>query len=402
MTQSDRESEASPDPKGPDSAERRVYIGIGLVFAILLLGYLIYQISAVVLVALLTLLFSIILSGPVDYLERRGWSRGLGTFSVLAGLLLFFTGVGFLVAPTIGNQAEQFASSLPALLQNVQDYLQELQQRSGFDFQIPLETDSIVEATQNFLSGGTLSTVATFGAGVVNVITLGAVALITTIYAVLRPRPLVEGFVACFPAGKRQRVRDILGAMYGAVQRWFVGQLASMVIIGTLWTIALFILGIPFALLLGILAALLSFVPYLGAALSLVPPFLIALVNDPILALWVVVVYLAIQTVESYAIQPIVMSRAVDLHPAVVVFAVLIMGTLFGLVGVLLAVPLTAALIVLVEMVWVDRMDEAGTDPNPPKPREKSGRRKGEHLTRKVLRRVSGGLRRALESLRRS
>ncbi|MGI8650666.1 MAG: AI-2E family transporter [Rubrobacter sp.] len=371
-------TEQSGRSKNP---ERSVYLGIGLVFAIFLFGYLVYEISVVVLVILLTLLFSIIVSGPVDALQRRGWGRGLGTLMVFGGLILLFTGVGFLLVPTVGDQAEQFIGSIPSLLSNTQGLALRLQERSGFDFQVPLETDSIVESARNFLSGGTLSTVANFGAGVANVVSLGAVVLIATIYAVLRPRPIVEGFVTLFPAGRRQRVRDILGAMYTAVQRWFMGQLASMLIIGTLWTISLFILGIPFALLLGLLAALLSFVPYLGAAISLIPPLLIALVNDPILAVWVTIVYLGIQTVESYVIQPMVMSRAVDLHPAVVIFAILIMGTLFGLIGVLLAVPLTAALIVLVDMVWVSRMDSIGDDPDAPEddPSEDHG-----HLTAKL------------------
>ncbi|WP_162924302.1 AI-2E family transporter [Rubrobacter indicoceani] len=367
----DRRATAGKDPDRtvhPTNPERSVYLGIGLVFALVLIGYLVYEISVVVLVILLTLLFSIIVSGPVDALERRGWRRGLGTLTVFGGAIFLFTAFGFLVAPTIGDQAEQFAGAIPSLLENTQGYLTSLQRRFGFDFSLPLDTGSIAESVRNFLSGGTLSTVANFGAGVANVVSLGAVVLIATIYAVLKPRPIVEGFVVLFPAGRRQGVRDILRAMYTAVQRWFMGQLASMLIIGTLWTIALFILGIPFALLLGILAALLSFVPYLGAAISLVPPLLIALVNDPVLAFWVVVVYLGIQTVESYLIQPMVMSRAVDLHPAVVIFAILIMGTLFGLVGVLLAVPLTAALIVLVDMVWVARMDEVGEDPDAPEP----------------------------------
>lgn len=375
----------------PKNPERSVYLGIGLVFIIFLFGYLVYEISVVVLVILLTLLFSIILSGPVDALQRRGWSRGLGTLVVFGGLILFFVGVGFLLVPTVGDQAQQFASAFPGLLSNTQEFLRELQERFGLDFQIPLDTSSLAESVRTFLSGGTLSTVANFGAGVANAVSLGAVVLIATIYAVLKPRPIVEGFVVLFPAGKRQRVRDILGAMYTAVQRWFMGQLASMLIIGTLWTIGLFILDIPFALLLGLLAALLSFVPYLGAAISLVPPLLIAIVNDPVLALWVVIVYAIIQTVESYLIQPVVMSRAVHLHPAVVIFAILIMGTLFGLVGVLLAVPFTAALIVLIDMLWVSRMDSVGDDPNAPESTDKDH----EHLTTKLKRYLRKSLRAA-------
>src|SRR5206468_123970 len=93
---------------------------------------------------------------------------------------------------------------------------------------------------------------------------------------------------------------------------------------------------------------------------------LLALVDEPIKALWVVLVYFAIQSVESHVLHPLVMSRAVSLHPAVIVFVLLIMGTLFGFVGVLLAIPLVAALNVLVDELWIQRMNTLGTDPNPP------------------------------------
>ncbi len=387
-----------PEPKGPAQAagERRVYIGIGLVFAILLLGYLVYEIAVVVLVLLLTMLFSIIVSGPVDALERRGWSRGLGILVVMGGLLVALVAMISALAPTVENQAVQLAGSFPSLLEGAQQFARDIQNRLGLDLPFSLETQSLIDSARNFLSGGALSTVANFGAGVANVVSLGAVVFIATIYAVLRPKPIVNGFVAVFPAGRRERVREILFSMYSTVQSWFLGQLTSMLIIGTLWTIALFIIGVPFALLLGIFAAAVSFVPYVGPLISLIPPVLITLVNDPVLVVWVVAAYLVIQAVESYLLQPIIMSRAVALHPAVVIFAILIMGTLYGLIGVLLAVPLTAALLVLVNELWVYRMDEVGTDPDPPKPEgsDDSKPKKRHHLPAWV--------RKAAKSLRRS
>jgi predicted PurR-regulated permease PerM len=185
-------------------------------------------------------------------------------------------------------------------------------------------------------------------------------------------------------------VREILGEMYKAVQRWLLGQLAYMAIIGLLFTIAWSLIGLPFALLLGVLSGLLAFIPVFGPLISVIPPILLALVDEPIKALWVVLVYLAIQSVESHVLHPLVMSRAVSLHPAIIIFVLLIMGTLFGFVGVLLAIPLVAALNVLVHELWIRRMDEKGTDPNPPeeeplstKPRMGRLRRAAETLLRR-------------------
>jgi predicted PurR-regulated permease PerM len=134
-----------------------------------------------------------------------------------------------------------------------------------------------------------------------------------------------------------------------------------MVIIGVLTVVALSIIGIPYALLIGAFSGILAFIPLIGFAISIIPPVLLALVTDPILIVWVVLSYIVIHQVEAHVIQPIVMSRAVTLHPVVVVSAILIMGSLFHLIGLLLAVPLVAALSVLVCELWIAQMDRIGT-----------------------------------------
>jgi len=359
-----------------------VYVGIGLVVALLLAGYLIYKIAVVVLVLLLTILFSVIISAPVDYLNQRGIGRGWGTFMVFGGLVLVLVIAGAALVPAIEDQATELVETFPALLENAQQIVLRLQSALGLEASFSLDPQRLLGSARSFLTGGTLTTVASVGASVATVLSFGVVVLIATVYTVAQPAPLVNGFVALFPAARRQRVREILGEMYGAVQRWFLGQLASMIIIGFLCTVALFIIGIPFALLLGILSGLVSFVPYVGPVISVLPPVLLALTVEPIDALWVILAYVIIQAVESNLIQPIVMSRAVSLHPAVVVYAVLIMGTLFGFVGVFLAVPLVAALHVLLRELWIERMDRMGTDPSPPEGESYEPKRRMRRLRR--------------------
>lgn len=367
------------------SRGRLMYAGIGLVFALLLGLYFVYQIRVVVLVFLLTLLFSIIISGPVDYLARRGLGRAWGTLVVLGGLILILGLASLALAPTIDSQARQLAETFPTFLSEAQSLAEQVQEALGLSTALNPDAQQLLSSAQSFLTGDTVSTFVSVSASVANVLSLMAVVLITTIYAVAQPAPLVNGFVALFPASRRQRVRDILEKMYTAVQRWFLGQLTDMFLVGLLFTIALFIIGVPFALLLGILSGLLAFIPFIGPIISVIPPALLALVQDPPSALFVLLAYLAVQFIEGNVIQPVVMSRAVSLHPVVVVFALLVMGTLFGFVGVLLAIPLTAALTVLIRELWVKQMDEQGTDPNPP---EESSRK-----------RDAGRLRRAVESL---
>ncbi len=350
----------------PVSSGRTLYAGIGLVFALLLGGYFVYKITGVVLAFLLTILFSIILSAPVNYLHRRGLSRTWGMLAVLAAFALALYVFGRAVVPAVEAQSSELVAAFPSLLEEAVALFNRVQGFFGLGARVSLEGASFSEVGKQVLTGNAVSTAAGVGLTLATAASLGVVVLISTIYMVIQPEPWVEGFVALFPAGWRQRTREVLFEMYHTVQRWFIGQLAAMTFIAVFWAVSLSIIGVPFALLLGIFSGLVSFVPYLGATISVVLPLLLALISEPFTAVYVIVAFVVIQQIEGNILQPILMSRAVDLHPALVVFAILTMGTLFGIVGVFLAVPLVAVVQVLVRELWVRRMDELGTDPNPP------------------------------------
>jgi predicted PurR-regulated permease PerM len=353
-----------------------------LLFILAISGYFIYQVAQVVLTLLVTLLLAVILGGPVNYLARRGLGRGLAMALVVGSIGLFSWLLGVLIAPVVQQQARQFAAALPGLLDEVESLFARSQEVLGIEAGFELELNSLLDMGRNALSAETLAATAGFGVSVVTAISLGVVALVAAVYLVVRPYPIIDGFVSLFPADRRQRVREILASVFRTVQRWLLGQLLAMTFIGVSSTVALWVLGIPFALLLGLLGGLISFIPFVGAVVSAIPPILLALISDPMLAVWVVLAYTAIQQVESNVIQPIVMSHVVSLHPAVVLFGVLAMGAMFGIVGLLLAVPLVATTQVLVRELWTKRMDEAGVDPSPPA--RQDGSRKPGPLRRAV------------------
>jgi predicted PurR-regulated permease PerM len=350
----------------PVGSGRTAYTVIGLVFALLVGGYFVYRISAVVLAFLLTILLSIILSAPVNYLARRGWPRTWGALTVVTALVAVLWLFGLALVPAVETQSRQFAEAFPTLLEEALALANRLQSFFGLGTQIGLDPESLSGVAREFLTGSTVSTAAGVGLTAATVVSFGVVVFISTIYLVIRPEPWVNGFVSLFPAEWRQRTREVLQTLYHTVQRWFLGQLAAMTFIAVFWAISLSLIGVPFALLLGIFSGLISFIPYVGALISVVLPVLLALVSDPFTAVYVILAFIIIQQIEGNLLHPIVMSRAVDLHPALVVFAILVMGTLFGIVGVFLAVPLVAALQVLVRELWVQKMDQMGTDPNPP------------------------------------
>jgi predicted PurR-regulated permease PerM len=378
-----RKFEGAAVERSRASGSSTAYTVIGLVFALLLGGYFLYRISGVVLAFLLTVLLSIILAAPVNYLARRGIPRTWGVLAVFAAIVVVFWLLGLALIPAIEAQSRQFAETFPTLLDEAFALADRLKSFFGLGSRFSLNPDRLSNVGREFLTGDTVSTAAGVGLTAANVISLGVVVSISAIYLVIRPTPAVDGFVSLFPAGWRQRTREVLYAMYQTLQRWFLGQLTAMTFIAVFWAISLSIIGIPFALLLGIFGGLLSFIPYLGATISVIIPILLALISDPFTVVWVILAFIIIQQIEGNILQPIVMSRAVDLHPALVVFAILIMGTLFGLIGIFLAVPLVAALQVLVRELWVQRMDEIGTDPNPPT--RKPPRRSFPHPIRRIL-----------------
>ena len=350
----------------PVSSGRTVYAGIGLFLALLLGAYFIYSITGVVLAFLITVLLAIILSAPVNYLHRRGLPRTWGMLAVIAALAAAAYLFGLAVVPAVEAQSSQLVAAFPSLLEEAMDLLNRVQSFFGLGARFTLNGESLREIGRQALTGSAVSTAAGVGLTVATAVSLGLVVLISTIYLVIRPEPWVEGFVSLFPARWRQRTREILHELYHTVQRWFTGQLAAMSFIAVFWAISLSVIGVPFALLLGIFSGLVSFIPYVGATISVVVPLLLALISDPFTVVYVILAFVIIQQIEGNILQPILMSRAVDLHPALVVFAILTMGTLFGVVGIFLAVPLVAVVQVLVRELWVSRMDRMGTDPNPP------------------------------------
>jgi predicted PurR-regulated permease PerM len=174
------------------------------------------------------------------------------------------------------------------------------------------------------------------------------------------PGPYVRGLLALVPERREARTREVLEAVTNTLRWWLVGRLISMTVIGVATGVGLALLGVPLAFLLGLIAALLSFIPNVGPILSAVPAVLLALVDGPRQALWVVLLYLGIQAVESWVLDPILDRKTVYLPPAVTVLTQLVLAIVAGLLGAALAAPLAAAGVVLVTMLYVQ--DVLGRD----------------------------------------
>jgi predicted PurR-regulated permease PerM len=160
--------------------------------------------------------------------------------------------------------------------------------------------------------------------------------------------------IKIFPAARRERIGEVVDEIGKTLSWWLVGKFFSMLIIGILTTFGLWILGIPLALTLGIITALFAFIPNFGPIIAVLPAVLFALAESPTKALYVLGLYLGIEMIESYLITPLMQRKMVSLPPVLTIFFQIFLGVLVGGLGLILATPLLAVLIVLVKMLYIE------------------------------------------------
>jgi predicted PurR-regulated permease PerM len=329
---------------------RAVLVALALVVAYRFVA----AVAAIVLLLATGLLLAVALSAPVEALHRRKVPRPAAV-ALMVVIVLAVLGIGgYLLLPVLAEQASQLASSLPDALGQLVERARELARRFGIKVGGGggISPSTLASAARRVLGGalGLFSGLAAFVTGLI-------VVLFVPIYLAALPGPVVGWVVRLFPPSKRDETRRVLSESRSSLLGWFGGRLISMAIVGLLSTVALYIIGVPGALFLGIFSGLVAFVPLLGSIAGAIPPLLLAFAGNPLDALWVVLAYVLIQQVESNLLTPLVMEKAVSLHPVVVIASVTIMGAAFGVLGALLAVPASVVAGVLVEELWFGRLE---------------------------------------------
>lgn len=195
--------------------------------------------------------------------------------------------------------------------------------------------------------------------------TLGnaVVILFIGLFLAADPGTYRRGVLHLVPPDRRERVGQVVDEMAGALRLWLVGQLVAVVLIALTTWAGLWLIGLPGALPLGLLAGLLNFVPYLGPVVAALPILLAATAQGTTMVAWAMGVHLVIQTVEGYVLAPLIQKRAVDVPPVLTLAAVAVFGALFGAIGVAMATPIVAALKVAVVRLYVE--DRLGDGPAP-------------------------------------
>ncbi len=338
-----------------DTYSHKVLYTVGVVVLVIALILLFVEAVEVMLLIFAGILLAVFLRGIASFVaERTNISPGVSLVIVLLTIIILISGGIWLLGPSISDGFNRMTQQIPTAWNHLKDELTKsdwgrsiVQSIDNAKNSITSDSDMINRVTGIFSS--------TIGA-LVNIF----IVLVIGLYAAFSPGLYIHGVIKLFPQRKRERALEILQAMNSALKWWFVGRIASMMIIGILTAIGLWILNIPMPVTLGIFAAILTFVPNLGPVISAVPAILFGLVISPAKGLWVVVLYVGIQTLESYLITPQIQKKAVSIPPALLISAQILIGVLLGVFGLILATPMMVCVIVAIQMIYIE--DTLGDD----------------------------------------
>ncbi len=346
-----------PAPRAPSKpaagarAQRAVSGAILLGGVLVVVGLVVQQLVTLLLAVLVTIILSLPLGWSATALERRGVPRPAGA---LIGLLIGIGAVGGLIAllvPVLINQVGTLINAAPDLVHTIEVKVSSLTGDQPGHIGSQLQQYAATYARDPTRLLGRLASI---GLGAATVVGGLVIAIITAYYIAARPQPLLDGALRLFPPSRRTEVMRVLLRLRAAWLGWLRGLAIAMVIIGVLLYLALHLLvGLPFAVFFAVLGATAEVIPYFGAVASGIPPVAFALTISPGTALGVLVIYIAVHQIEANFVAPVVMARAVHLHPAVIAFGVIAVGEVFGLLGLVLAVPILSMVTILVEEIWV-------------------------------------------------
>lgn len=330
---------------------KKVLIVVGVILAAILVTLFLFYTINVVLLLFGAVLLAIFLRGLADLVNRyTNLSEGLSVLLVSVLLVGILAGAIALLAPSIAEQVRHLRQELPVSAQKVGNYISQFGWGRTLIEQLPSANEIMAKIEfSNVLTsvGGYFSS------------TLGAlgnffVMILLAIYLATEPRFYANGFTKLFPISSRPRVLEVLSETGTTLSWWLIGKVASMIFIGLLTWIGLWILGVPLSLTLGLIAGLLSFIPNFGPIFSAIPAILLAFIESPISALYVLILFVVVQIIESNLVTPFIERQTVELPPALTVFAQLALSILIGGVGLILATPLLAVIVVLVQSVYIE------------------------------------------------
>ena len=373
-----------PRPRQVGWRTRDILRATAIVAGVYVALHLLWMGRSVFLLGFLGVLFGITLSAGVDRLERFRIPRGLGAALLVLLVLGVLVGLGFLTAPQISRQAREIGEQLPQAVDQVRGWVE---RRVGGVAEVLQGTDAPAGGAEGRAADGTpegagqerpgasqagdaepapqpgqglaqqlsgvTRTFFSFFSSTISVLAGIVVVLFVSIFVAADPGLYHQGLMHLFPHRTRAKAGEVLSATATTLRRWLLMQLIAMVVIGAVTTGVLLLLDIRGAIALGLIAGLLEFIPYVGPILSAVPAIGMALLDSPEKAIWVAVAYTAIQQLEGVVLQPLLMKKGLELPPVLTILGQALLSIVFGFMGLLLAVPLIASVMIPVKMLYV-------------------------------------------------
>lgn len=319
-----------------------------VVVAIVVLALLLWRIVNALLLAFVGVLLAMVFRGLAGLISRHTplpieWAMIIVAVVLIASVALFIWFAG----PPINEQLGQLINTLPNSLTEVEEILSRyVVGRYLLDY---IKAAPAAPGGPALVSGvtGIASTLYEVLADLILVI-------VSAVYFSVNPESYRRGILLLVPRAKAPRVADVLDQTARTLQYWLLGQLFLMISVGILVTVGLWLVGVPLAFVLGIITALFEFVPVIGTVASAVPGILIGLSGGWARGFDAFLVYFVVQELEAHIFTPLVQRKTVEVPPALVVVAVVASGYVFGIIGVFIATPLTAVILVWVKLFYIE------------------------------------------------
>ncbi|WP_341579771.1 AI-2E family transporter [Microbacterium schleiferi] len=353
----------------PAPQRRSFWVGLNQPFAVgfavtlgalaaLLLGLAVSNLATVIIYISFALFAALGLDPIVRALERKGVGRVWGMVIVYVGFLLVIAGVILLIMPTVVAQIAQFIRDIPSMINDFEKSDAFAWLQTNFGDQIgsilkDVETFILNPANIASITGGVLAV----GAGIATAISGIIIVIVLSLYFLASLNTIKASFVRLTPAKSRAKVT----AMTEQITDGIGGYLMGMVILAFFNSVVAFFLhlflGLPFPALMAVIAFCITLIPLIGPVLYWGIATIIALFTDPVAALIFAALYLVYMQLEAYVLTPRVMNRAISVPGSLVVIGALVGGTLLGLLGALVAIPITASILLIIKQVVIPRQD---------------------------------------------
>jgi len=339
----------------PAGSERRHGFPLTAALAAVLLIALVLKTADVLLIVFLAVILGVYLRALADLLVRRfGVPQAMGLAASVLLTLGALVGIVLLIAPAVAQQVNDLLANMPNFLAALDRSINTIAARFPVFRRTPGAADQpgVLASSISELLTALRGAVVPYLKSSLEVVIEGVSVFVMALYLARHPKVYTDGAVALVPPARRPLALRILPDLGTTLRAWVVGQITAMFILGLLTTLGLWILGVPYFLAFGVFAGVAAIVPFFGTLVSTILPALFALSVDGVpKALLVAALGVLVHLIEANLVAPQVMERQVNLPPVLTIAGVLLMGRLFGTIGLLVAVPIIAVIMVLMRHI---------------------------------------------------